>query len=96
MRVPAAAIRVGFLLPALVVIASGLPGQDRSLYPASFPEGTYEIRASLDGKKLGGAVPSRLTSNPVAVVVAPSAATASRGAAQRKCLAIDDCMHLES
>jgi hypothetical protein len=59
-----------------------------SVDPGSLPEGSYQIRAVLDEKKLGGALPAGLASSPIVVVVAPSPATPSPGAAQRKCLAI--------
>jgi hypothetical protein len=56
--------------------------------PGSMPEGTYQIRAVVDEKKIGGTLPPGLVSSRVVVTVAPSPATPSPGAAQRKCLAM--------
>jgi len=55
--------------------------------PQSLPEGTWQMRAVLDEKKLGNAVGGGVRSNAISVVVVASPAVLTPRAAQRKCLA---------
>jgi hypothetical protein len=54
----------------------------------TLPEGTYQIRAKVDERKLGGSIAAGLVSRPIVVTVGSGTATVSAGMAQRKCLAM--------
>ena len=58
-------------------------GPDRT----TLPEGTWQIRAVLDGPKLGDPAAGEVASNTVEVSVKPAGSLISRGDARRKCLA---------